>query len=211
MKINEKNLYTFANSKPVDREGYLYFKRDTKFNKRWFVLKGNLLFYFEKKGDKEPLGLLLLEGCTVELSAEEESQQYCFQIQFLTPGEIRTYYMSADSQTSMESWMKCITCASYDYMKLMVAELQRQLEEIDNRNKNQTLNKKGDSTIPIKPPRQRQNPFNKLSSSSNQSPSHSATERTKCTTTDQLESIKDEIVLDENSYDLADQKTMTVN
>ncbi|XP_070509827.1 sesquipedalian-1-like isoform X2 [Chironomus tepperi] len=174
MKINEKNLYTFANSKPVDREGYLYFKRDTKFNKRWFVLKGNLLFYFEKKGDKEPLGLLLLEGCTVELSAEEESQQYCFQIQFMTPGDIRTYYMSADCQTSMESWMKSITCASYDYMKLMVAELQRQLEEIDNRNKNQTLNKNEPKT-PVKPPRQRQNPFNKLPSSSNQS-SHSAAE-----------------------------------
>ncbi|KAL7036502.1 hypothetical protein ACKWTF_008824 [Chironomus riparius] len=172
MKINEKNLYTFANSKPVDREGYLYFKRDTKFSKRWFVLKGNLLFYFEKKGDKEPLGLLLLEGCTVELSAEEESQQYCFQIQFMTPGEIRTYFMSADCQTSMESWMKSITCASYDYMKLMVAELQRQLEEIDNRNKNQTLSKNEPKT-PVKPPRQRQNPFNKLPSSSNQS-SHSA-------------------------------------
>ncbi|KAL7036500.1 hypothetical protein ACKWTF_008824 [Chironomus riparius] len=205
MKINEKNLYTFANSKPVDREGYLYFKRDTKFSKRWFVLKGNLLFYFEKKGDKEPLGLLLLEGCTVELSAEEESQQYCFQIQFMTPGEIRTYFMSADCQTSMESWMKSITCASYDYMKLMVAELQRQLEEIDNRNKNQTLSKNEPKT-PVKPPRQRQNPFNKLPSSSNQS-SHSAADKI---TTDQLESIKDESVLDDED-DLADQKSMTVS
>ena len=32
----------------------------------------------------------------------------------------------------MESWMKAITCANYDYMKLMVAELQRQLDEINN-------------------------------------------------------------------------------
>lgn len=97
MKINEKNLYTFANSKPVDKEGkgrslknsleisckrtisllsislisfpqsdvqgFLQFKREMKFQKRWFVLKGNLLFYFDKKGDKEPIGLLLLEGC----------------------------------------------------------------------------------------------------------------------------------------------------
>lgn len=54
---NKKILFYFS------FQGYLYFKRDTKFNKRWFVLKGNLLFYFEKKGDKEPLGLLLLEGC----------------------------------------------------------------------------------------------------------------------------------------------------
>jgi PH domain len=44
-------------------QGFLQFKREMKFQKRWFVLKGNLLFYFDKKGDKEPVGLLLLEGC----------------------------------------------------------------------------------------------------------------------------------------------------
>lgn len=62
------------------------------------VLKGNMLFYFEKKADKEPLGLLLLEGCTVELSAEEESQQYCFKLVFLTPGEVRSYFLAAETQ-----------------------------------------------------------------------------------------------------------------
>ena len=35
------------------------------FQKRWFVLKGNLLFYFEKRHDKEPLGVIILEGCTI--------------------------------------------------------------------------------------------------------------------------------------------------
>lgn len=56
--------------------------------------------------------------------------------------------------------MKSITCASYDYMKLMVSELRRQLEEIDSRNKNQTLK---NETNPPKPPPRRQNPFNKSS------------------------------------------------
>lgn len=88
MKINEKTLLTFANSKPVDKEGYLmkrgegekkiYMENskistliDSKtsqqpnnlfptvnkaFQKRWFVLKGNLLFYFEKRGG-ELLGM----------------------------------------------------------------------------------------------------------------------------------------------------------
>lgn len=31
----------------------------------------------------------------------------------------------------MEAWMKALACASYDYMKLMVAELQRQLDEVE--------------------------------------------------------------------------------
>ena len=39
--------------------------------------------------------------------------------------------MAAESQESMEGWMKALSCASYDFMKLMVAELQKQLDDID--------------------------------------------------------------------------------
>lgn len=39
--------------------------------------------------------------------------------------------MGADSQESMEQWMKSLACASYDYMKFMVADLQRQLKELE--------------------------------------------------------------------------------
>jgi hypothetical protein len=68
MKINEKNLAAFASSAtPVDREGWLVKRGEVNkgYQKRWFVLKGNLLFYFEKRGDKEPVGVVVLEGCTI--------------------------------------------------------------------------------------------------------------------------------------------------
>ena len=69
MKINEKNLIAIANGSNLltDKEGWLSKKNDVNktFQKRWFVLKGNLLFYFEKKYDKEPVGVLIVEGCTV--------------------------------------------------------------------------------------------------------------------------------------------------
>lgn len=69
MKINEKNLCAFAVSSTyaADKEGYLMKKGEVNkgFQKRWFVLKGNLLFYFEKRQDKEPLGVIILEGCTI--------------------------------------------------------------------------------------------------------------------------------------------------
>jgi sesquipedalian len=39
--------------------------------------------------------------------------------------------VAAESQESMEGWMKALSCASYDFMKLMVAELQKQLDDID--------------------------------------------------------------------------------
>lgn len=40
------------------------------FQRRWFVLKGNLLFYFERRGG-ELLGMIILEGCVIELSEAE--------------------------------------------------------------------------------------------------------------------------------------------
>ncbi|CAG9784038.1 unnamed protein product [Diatraea saccharalis] len=128
MKINEKNLTAFASSAtPVDRDGWLDMRGEIgkSYQKRWFMLKGNLLFYFDKKGDKEPVGVIILEGCTIELTEEEA---YSFKIVFQCEGG-RTYFLCTNSQASMEAWMKTLACASYDYMKLMVAELQRQLDE----------------------------------------------------------------------------------
>ena len=60
MKLNEKDLIRFASSSsPIDKEGFLY-KRGAavgaSYQKRWFILKGNLLFYYEKRDDKEPIG-----------------------------------------------------------------------------------------------------------------------------------------------------------
>lgn len=69
MKVNEKNLIAIANAPNlvVDKEGWLSKKGENSkgFQKRWFVLKGNLLYYFEKRTDKEPAGVVIVEGCTV--------------------------------------------------------------------------------------------------------------------------------------------------
>lgn len=68
MKINEKNLSAYSTSaSPVDKEGWLFKRGELNkgYQKRWFVLKGNLLFYFDRKGDKEPLGVVILEGCSI--------------------------------------------------------------------------------------------------------------------------------------------------
>lgn len=163
MKINEKNLCAFATSAtPVDREGWLNKRGDVNktFQRRWFVLKGNLLFYFDKKGDKEPVGVVILEGCTIELA--EDDEQFSFKIVFHGPGG-RAYTLCAESQDCMEQWMKALACAGYDYMKLMVTELQRQLDEMEE------ASSTSDVTVrePKAPPRgQRYNPFNRVSEGS---------------------------------------------
>lgn len=106
MKINDRTLIAFSTSlsSPTDKEGWL-FKRgegNKSFQKRYFVLKGNLLFYFEKPSDKEPLGVVILEGCTVEL-AEEEQEKLAFKIAFHGEGK-RTYIIGTESQVIKEAY-----------------------------------------------------------------------------------------------------------
>lgn len=94
MKINDKNLCSFATSmSPVDKEGYLTKRGEINkaAQKRWFVLKGNLLFYFEKRNDKDPVGVIILEGCTIEL-AENMEDAFSFKIIFHGPGN-RSYIL----------------------------------------------------------------------------------------------------------------------
>ncbi|XP_038059192.1 probable serine/threonine-protein kinase DDB_G0272282 [Patiria miniata] len=131
MKFNERNVAYFAScNSPIDKEGFLLKRGEINrgYQRRWFILKGNLLFYLEKKGDRDPVGVIILEGCRVEL-ADSEDSQFTFQISF--PGDgARTYILAAYDQEEMESWMRALSCSSYDYMKAMVDELQRQLDEL---------------------------------------------------------------------------------
>lgn len=160
MKINEKNLAAFATTPTgIDKEGWLIKRGEVNkaFQKRYFILKGNLLFYFEKKGEKEPIGVVILEGCTIELA--EDEGQFGFKIVFHGQGN-RTYILEAESQESMEQWMKALASASFDYIKLMVTELQRQLDEMEVNVplSSEDMNSNG---APIAPPRTRHNPFNR--------------------------------------------------
>lgn len=140
MKINECTLAAFAtshNDAPPDKEGWLWKKGEVNkaFQKRYFVLKGNLLFYFERKNDREPIGVVILEGCTIEL-AEDDQERFAFKINFHNGGGehqkgSRIYHLGTECQDTMEEWMKLLACASHDYMKLMVYELQQKLAELD--------------------------------------------------------------------------------
>ncbi|XP_029174715.1 sesquipedalian-1-like [Nylanderia fulva] len=158
MKINEKNMVAFATSAtPIDREGWLNKRGEVNrgYQRRWFVLKGNILFYFDRRGDKEPMGMIVLEGCTIELAEDEE--QFGFKIVFHGLNN-RNYVLAAESQESMEQWMKALACASYDYMKLMVTELQRQLDAVEEETASVPQTQQNS---PKAPPRQRHNPFNR--------------------------------------------------
>ena len=134
MKLNEKNVASFATcSSPIDKEGYLEKRGDfsKNFQRRWFVLKGNLLFYFEKKQDKEPLGLIVLEACSVQMSSQGK---HAFEISFDGQGS-RVYVMTADNDEDMQSWIKVISHSSYEYMRSIVDELQRRVNLLTSSSK----------------------------------------------------------------------------
>lgn len=130
MKLNERNLVYYATCRsPVDKCGFLYKKgeRNASYHRRWFVLKGNMLFYYDTEERKEPLGVIILEGCRVELC--ESTEEFAFAIKF-GYAKSRAYILAADSHSTMESWVKALSRANFEYIRLVVKELQEQLMEI---------------------------------------------------------------------------------
>ncbi|NXW66158.1 SESQ1 protein, partial [Eurystomus gularis] len=130
MKLNERSLAFYATcDSPADNAGFLYKRgeRHTAYHRRWFVLKGNMLFYFEERESREPVGVIVLEGCNVELC--DSAEEFTFAIRF-GGAKSRTYVLAAESQAAMESWVKSLSRASFDYMRLVVRELEKQLEEM---------------------------------------------------------------------------------
>ena len=71
-------------------------------------------------------------NCIIWSELAQCEDQYTFKLVF-NGGGGRTYILATDSQESLETWMKALARASYDYLKLMVAELQKQLDELNGK------------------------------------------------------------------------------
>lgn len=128
MKLHEKILTHYLScTSPVDKEGYLYKKkeRNATYQRRWFVLKANLLFYQERPADRHLLGVIVLERCAVRRA--ESDAQFAFSLVF-GPG-LKTYRFAAVDRQTQESWVKALLSASHCYLSLLVRDLGRQYEE----------------------------------------------------------------------------------
>jgi len=132
MKINERHLCELSTlGTPADKQGYLN-KRgavNRSFQRRWFVLHGNLLFYFERPNAREPTGVIVTENCVV-CTSEHEEKCYAFELSFGGAGT-RTYVLAADSQQEMEDWMRVLSRSSCSYLQMMIARLQHQVARLD--------------------------------------------------------------------------------
>lgn len=154
-----------------------------------------MLFYFEERDSREPIGVIVLEGCTVELC--ESTEEFAFAIKF-DCAKARVYKMAAENQAAMESWVKALSRASFDYMRLVVKELERQLEEIQEAAVGGFVGGGGQQIRP-KPSRRNQMVLSRsgASSSSSSSSSLSSSSSAPCMTvpSSTQKSLQDEVQL----------------
>ncbi|XP_061567841.1 sesquipedalian-1 [Cololabis saira] len=128
MKLHEKILTHYLScTSPVDKQGYLFKKKERNaiYQRRWFVLKANLLFYQERPADRHLLGVIVLEGCEVQRS--DSDGELAFSLVF-GPG-LKTYTFAAGDHQTQESWVKALFSASHCYVSLLLRDLARQYEE----------------------------------------------------------------------------------
>ncbi|VEL20961.1 unnamed protein product [Protopolystoma xenopodis] len=97
MKIlNEKTVLYYFKHERHDKEGTLFKTRLQKknhFKKRYFVLCGNILAYYERRSDVEPLGVIFLEGHSIEMV---DDLTFALKFPFIKE-KGRDYYLRAES------------------------------------------------------------------------------------------------------------------
>eukprot|EP00027_Filamoeba_sp_ATCC50430_P005885 CAMPEP_0168549994 /NCGR_PEP_ID=MMETSP0413-20121227/5401_1 /TAXON_ID=136452 /ORGANISM="Filamoeba nolandi, Strain NC-AS-23-1" /LENGTH=505 /DNA_ID=CAMNT_0008580421 /DNA_START=114 /DNA_END=1628 /DNA_ORIENTATION=- len=113
---NNGNENSPSNWTNPDKEGELvkqgHFVKNWK--NRWFVLKGEKLFYFKTKPQNEsdrPAGSVNLKNCIVNLLPDGyiESQKYCFElVETANNNENRTYFISSPSKDLLLDWLKSV-------------------------------------------------------------------------------------------------------
>nr|POE93304.1 sterol 3-beta-glucosyltransferase [Quercus suber] len=84
-------------------------KRDPRYSRHWFILKGDILSYYGSAAEPYfPVGTIDLQyGISAELSQEKGREREANSA-FIIITEMRTYYFRADSPTSAKEWVKHI-------------------------------------------------------------------------------------------------------
>jgi len=102
MKISVTSL------NPADREGWLKKQGEhyRTWKKRWFVLKGRQLVYFETQKDNEPKGIVDLEPSTIV--RDERANDKKSRMMFSVSTARRIFYIYAKTDVDMKTWMDAI-------------------------------------------------------------------------------------------------------
>ncbi|XP_043854157.1 uncharacterized protein LOC122751242 [Dromiciops gliroides] len=133
MKLHRKPVLSYlrgTGARAPDREGILLKKgtRNSSYQRRWFILRGNLLYYLEHRGDRTPLGLILLDNCRVE-PRDSSAGLYAFVIQASSEGG-RCYKLAAESQDDFHGWLRALLGAGWSQLWELLQPLQQQYQRV---------------------------------------------------------------------------------
>ncbi|XP_034518735.1 rho GTPase-activating protein 22 isoform X2 [Ailuropoda melanoleuca] len=104
---------------PVLKEGWLKKQRSVmkSWQQRWFVLRGDQLFYYKDKDESKPQGFISLQGTRVTelLPGPEDAGKHLFEIspggageREKVPASPEALLLLASSQRDMEDWVQAI-------------------------------------------------------------------------------------------------------
>ncbi|XP_004691743.1 PREDICTED: sesquipedalian-1-like [Condylura cristata] len=137
MKLHRKSVLSFFRgyrTQTPEKEGILLKKgtRNSSYHRRWFILRGNLLFYLEHQADRTPLGLILLENCQVE-PRTGATEPFAFTI--LTPGAEgtesgRLYKLAAENQEELGAWLWALAGVSWRRLAMLLPQLEAQYRDL---------------------------------------------------------------------------------
>lgn len=112
--LNPRSVNYFFLNENREKVGYLLKKRNenkTAYKKRYFVLCGNILAYYEKKSDKDPLGIIFLDCYTVDMIEDIK-----IAIRFRGPGELcRSYILKSESSKDAEVCVRLFNFVVFNY------------------------------------------------------------------------------------------------
>lgn len=102
---------TSTSTDAPDMEGWLYKQGDKykNWNKRWFVLKSNNLFYFKSPKAVRMKGIINLKGYRIDVDETIQPGKYCFMAQH---DKERTFYFYTEHEKSMKDWLKALMKAT---------------------------------------------------------------------------------------------------
>ncbi|XP_012226390.1 inositol polyphosphate-4-phosphatase type I A isoform X3 [Linepithema humile] len=93
---------------------------------RWCRLRGNLLFYFKSREQwSEPLGVIILEQCTVRPEPPSNHVPFGFSIVF--DGGL-FQQLGANTTEERDSWLQALQLASYECMRNQLLSLRQRIE-----------------------------------------------------------------------------------
>ncbi|CAG5134316.1 unnamed protein product [Candidula unifasciata] len=135
MRFNARELaIVVQQTTNFDKEGYLFmkekhegfFKKSEAYVNRYIRLKGNLLFYFKSKDSRaDPLGVIVLERCAVELAVDEDVNSG-FLLVF--EGEEQAFRFGASTEAMRDEWIQALHIASHECLKMQLQSLREQLQ-----------------------------------------------------------------------------------